>query len=312
MKNINQFIEEQIDAIRKTVVRGKVLCALSGGVDSAVTALLVHRAVGDKLLCMFIDSGLMRKGEPEEVASTFGRHFGIPLQTVRAGDRFLEALKGVTDPEAKRKIIGNLFIRVFEEEAEKLGDFAFLAQGTIYPDIIESGSDGKLVKTHHNVGGIPENLNFELIEPLKTLYKDEVRAVGRALGLPEPVVNRQPFPGPGLGIRIIGEVTAEKLAILKEADAAFREVIENNNLSVWQYFAVLTDIKTVGMRDGERTYNYTIALRAVDSTDAMTAEWVRLPWTALEAATQKIARIPGVGRVVYDITAKPPATIEWE
>lgn len=312
MKNINQFIEEQIDAIRKTVGRGKVLCALSGGVDSAVTALLVHRAVGDKLLCMFIDSGLMRKGEPEEVASTFGRHFGIPLQTVRAGDRFLEALKGVTDPEAKRKIIGNLFIRVFEEEAEKLGDFAFLAQGTIYPDIIESGSDGKLVKTHHNVGGIPENLNFELIEPLKTLYKDEVRAVGRSLGLPEPVVNRQPFPGPGLGIRIIGEVTAEKLAILKEADAAFREVIENNNLSVWQYFAVLTDIKTVGMRDGERAYNYTIALRAVDSTDAMTAEWIRLPWTALEAAAQKIARIPGVGRVVYDITAKPPATIEWE
>jgi GMP synthase (glutamine-hydrolysing) len=254
----------------------------------------------------------MRKDEPEEVAATFGRHFGIPLRVVPAADKFLEALRGVTEPEEKRIIIGNLFIRVFEEEAVKLGEFEYLAQGTIYPDIIESGNNGKLVKTHHNVGGLPENLKFKLVEPLRTLYKHEVRIVGRALGLPEHVVNRQPFPGPGLGIRVIGEVTAEKLAILKEADAVFREEIEKNGLSVWQYFAVLTGIKTVGVAAGERTYNYTIALRAVDSTDAMTASWVRLPWTVLAAAAEKIARIPGVGRVVYDITAKPPATIEWE
>ncbi|HHZ18184.1 MAG TPA: glutamine-hydrolyzing GMP synthase [Acholeplasmataceae bacterium] len=312
MINANQFIEEQVNAIKQTVGAGKVLCALSGGVDSAVTALLTHRAVGDRLLCMFIDSGLMRKDEPEEVAATFGRHFGIPLRVVPAADKFLEALRGVTEPEEKRIIIGNLFIRVFEEEAVKLGEFEYLAQGTIYPDIIESGNNGKLVKTHHNVGGLPENLKFKLVEPLRTLYKHEVRIVGRALGLPEHVVNRQPFPGPGLGIRVIGEVTAEKLAILKEADAVFREEIEKNGLSVWQYFAVLTGIKTVGVAAGERTYNYTIALRAVDSTDAMTASWVRLPWTVLAAAAEKIARIPGVGRVVYDITAKPPATIEWE
>ena len=312
MINANQFIEEQVNAIKQTVGAGKVLCALSGGVDSAVTALLTHRAVGDRLLCMFIDSGLMRKDEPEEVAATFGRHFGIPLRVVPAADKFLEALRGVTEPEEKRIIIGNLFIRVFEEEAVKLGEFEYLAQGTIYPDIIESGNNGKLVKTHHNVGGLPENLKFKLVEPLRTLYKHEVRIVGHALGLPEHVVNRQPFPGPGLGIRVIGEVTAEKLAILKEADAVFREEIEKNGLSVWQYFAVLTGIKTVGVAAGERTYNYTIALRAVDSTDAMTASWVRLPWTVLAAAAEKIARIPGVGRVVYDITAKPPATIEWE
>ena len=247
MINANQFIEEQVNAIKQTVGAGKVLCALSGGVDSAVTALLTHRAVGDRLLCMFIDSGLMRKDEPEEVAATFGRHFGIPLRVVPAADKFLEALRGVTEPEEKRIIIGNLFIRVFEEEAVKLGEFEYLAQGTIYPDIIESGNNGKLVKTHHNVGGLPENLKFKLVEPLRTLYKHEVRIVGRALGLPEHVVNRQPFPGPGLGIRVIGEITAEKLAILKEADAVFREEIERMVFPSGNTSPSLTGIKTVGV-----------------------------------------------------------------
>jgi len=312
MKNVNQFIDKEIKSIKQTVGDEKVLCALSGGVDSAVTALLVHRAIGNNLLCMFIDHGLMRKDEPEEVIDTFDRHFNIQLQAVNAKERFLKALKGISDPEIKRKIIGTQFIRVFEEEATKHNNFSYLAQGTIRSDIIETGDGKKMVKSHHNVGGLPEKLNFKLIEPLKNLYKEQVRAVGKALGLPDKVIMRQPFPGPGLAIRIIGEVTAEKLDIIKEADAVFRKEIEADGLNIWQYFAILTDIKTVGVRAGARTYNYTIALRAVDSGDAMTAEWVMMPWATLKAASLKITQIPGVGRVVYDITAKPPATIEWE
>jgi len=312
MKNEDQFINEQIKIIQETVGSEKVLCALSGGIDSAVTALLVHRAIGDNLLCMFIDNGLMRKGEPEEVIETFGRRCNIRLQAVNAQERFLHALKGITAPETKRKIIGTEFIRVFEEEAIKYGDFSFLAQGTIRSDIIETGNKKRSIKSHHNVGGLPEKINFNLLEPLKTLYKDQVRSVGSALGLPDYIVRRQPFPGPGLGIRIIGEITAEKLEILREADFVFCQEIEKDGLSIWQYFAVLTNMKTVGVTGGVRTYNYTIALRAVDSIDAITAEWVRLPWATLKAAAEKITQIPGVSRVVYDITGKPPATIEWE
>lgn len=314
--DVHAYIEEQVAEIRATVGDGKALCALSGGVDSAVAAVLVHKAIGDQLVCMFVNHGLMRLGEPEEVENTFRQGFGINLVTVDARRRFLEKLQGVEDPERKRKIIGEEFIRVFEDEARKLGNFGFLVQGTIYPDIVESGSDGVVsVKSHHNVGGLPEDMAFTLVEPLKYLYKDEVRQVGLALGLPEEIVWRQPFPGPGLGVRIIGEITREKLDILRQADYIFREEIKQAGLDreVWQYFAVLPSIKSVGMKNNRRTYAYPIILRAVNSVDAMTADVVKLPWEVLEKIANRILReVEQVNRVVYDISPKPPGTIEWE
>ncbi|HHW07294.1 MAG TPA: glutamine-hydrolyzing GMP synthase [Clostridia bacterium] len=314
--DVHAYIEEQVAEIRATVGDGKALCALSGGVDSAVAAVLVHKAIGDQLVCMFVNHGLMRLGEPEEVENTFRQGFGINLVTVDARRRFLEKLQGVEDPERKRKIIGEEFIRVFEDEARKLGNFGFLVQGTIYPDIVESGSDGVVsVKSHHNVGGLPEDMAFTLVEPLKYLYKDEVRQVGLALGLPEEIVWRQPFPGPGLGVRIIGEITQEKLDILRQADYIFREEIKQAGLDreVWQYFAVLPSIKSVGMKNNRRTYAYPIILRAVNSVDAMTADVVKLPWEVLEKIANRILReVEQVNRVVYDISPKPPGTIEWE
>lgn len=314
--NMEEFINNSIEEIKRTVGNKKALCALSGGVDSSVSAVLVHRAIGDNLVCVFVDHGLLRKYEKEQVIDTFKKKFNMNLITVDAKDRFLNRLKGVTDPERKRKIIGEEFIRVFEEEKNKLTDIEFLVQGTIYPDIIESGMDGKgVVKSHHNVGGLPENMDFQLIEPVRQLFKDEVREVGRLLGIPEEIVNRQPFPGPGLGVRVLGEVTEEKLEILRDADYIFREEIEKAKLSdkIWQYFAVIPDIKSVGVIDGERTYNYTIILRAVNSIDAMTATWAKIPLDVLDRVSKRItSEVPKVNRVVYDITDKPPATIEWE
>lgn len=310
------FIAEQVEAIRRRVGEGKVLCALSGGVDSSVAAVLVHRAIGDQLTCIFVDHGLMRKGEPEQVVRTFRDHFHIRLVHVDAADRFLSKLKGVTDPEQKRKIIGNEFIRVFEDEARKLGRVDFLVQGTVYPDVIESGTGtAGVIKSHHNVGGLPEDMQFELIEPFRELFKDEVRAVGRALGVPEEIVGRHPFPGPGLGVRVLGEVNRAKLDILREADAIYIEEIRRAGLydRLWQAFAVLPDVRSVGVQDGERTYAYPIVLRAVTSDDAMTADVYPLPWEVLQRITGRIVReVPHVNRVVYDVTPKPPGTIEWE
>jgi len=314
--DVQAYIEEQVAAIRATVGDGKALCALSGGVDSAVSAVLVHKAIGDQLVCMFVNHGLMRLGEPEEVEKTFRERFGINLVTVDARRRFLDKLQGVEDPEQKRKIIGEEFIRVFEDEARQLGRFEFLVQGTIYPDIVESGTGGEVtVKSHHNVGGLPAEMGFKLIEPLKYLYKDEVRQVGLALGLPEEIVWRQPFPGPGLGVRIIGAITEEKLDILRQADYIFREEIKKAGMDreVWQYFAVLPSIKSVGMKDGRRTYAYPIILRAVHSVDAMTADFAKLPWEVLERVSRRILdEVDQVNRVVYDLSPKPPGTIEWE
>ena len=312
-------IEEQVERIREVVGSERVLCALSGGVDSAVAALLVHKAVGDQLTCVFVDHGLLRENEAEQVVETFSGHFRVPLVHVQAQERFLSRLAGVSDPEEKRKIVGEEFIRVFEEEARKLGDVRFLVQGTLYSDVIESGGaeDGVAakIKSHHNVGGLPEDMRMELVEPLRLLFKDEVRRVGEELGLPERMVWRQPFPGPGLAIRIVGEVTEERLAILRRADAILLEEIRRADLyrGLWQSFAVLPAIRSVGVQGDERTYAYPIVIRAVTSEDAMTADWARLPYDVLEAVSSRVINeIPGVNRVVYDVSSKPPATIEWE
>lgn len=312
---MKEFIEKSIQEIQATVQQKTVLLALSGGVDSAVCAALLHKAVGKQLTCVFVDHGLMRKNEPEEIMSVFKDGMGLNLVKIDASETFLSKLKGVTDPEEKRKIIGETFIHVFEEFGKKNGAVDFLAQGTIYPDILESGKNkDDVIKSHHNVGGLPSVIQFGgLIEPLKTLYKDEVREVGFALGLPESIVNRQPFPGPGLGVRVIGAITKEKLDILREADYIFRKGIENAKLDIWQYFAVLTSMKSVGIRDGKRSYEHTVALRAVLSKDAMTARFAQIPYEVLETVSEKITKnIVGINRVVYDITHKPPATIEWE
>jgi GMP synthase (glutamine-hydrolysing) len=310
-----EYAEQAILAAKKQIGDGKVLLALSGGVDSSVVAALLERAVGSQLTCIFVDTGLMRKNEGDEVAAAFAGK-GLTLIRVDAEARFLEKLKDVADPEQKRKIIGEEFIRVFEEEAKKLGQVDFLAQGTIYPDIVESNQDGKVVKSHHNVGGLPEKVDFkELVEPLKDLYKPEVRELGRVLGLPGYLTERQPFPGPGLGVRVIGPLTKERLDLLREADFIFREEVAKAGLDkeLSQYFAILTGMRSVGVRGGERTYDYTLALRAIKTPDFMTAEWARLPWELLEKASARItSEVPGINRVVYDITGKPPATIEWE
>ncbi len=310
------IIEQAVEEVREQVGDNKIICGLSGGVDSATAAVLVHKAVGDQLTCVFVDHGLLRKGEAEQVEDTFRRHFHMNLIHVKAQERFLRRLKGVTDPEVKRKTIGEEFIRVFEEVAREMRDTHFLVQGTLYPDIIESGTrDAARIKSHHNVGGLPEDMDFTLVEPLRNLFKDEVRAVGEELGLPEEIVWRQPFPGPGLAIRIIGEVTAEKLAILRDADEIVVEEIKRAGLyrEIWQSFAVLPDVKSVGVMGDERTYAYPIVVRAVTSEDAMTADWARLPYDVLARIANRITNeVPKVNRVVYDITSKPPGTIEWE
>ena len=318
------IVEDQIERIRRQVGDGQVICGLSGGVDSSVAALLVHRAVGDQLTCVFVDHGLMRKDEGEQVVSAFRDTFKVPIVAVDAEERFLEKLKGVSEPEAKRKAIGAEFIRVFEEEAAKLagggdGEGArYLVQGTLYSDVIESGggTGAATIKSHHNVGGVPDDLKFELVEPLRSLFKDEVRAVGAELGLPERLVWRQPFPGPGLAIRIVGgEATKERLDVLREADSILQEEIRKAGLyrELWQSFCVLPDVRTVGVQGDERTYGYVVVVRAVTSDDAMTADWARLPYDLLETiASRMINQLREVNRVVLDITSKPPGTIEWE
>lgn len=314
--SMETFIEDAVNEIRSRVGDQKVLVALSGGVDSSVVAAIIHKAIGDQLTCMFVDHGLLRKGEAESVVQTFGKHFNMNLVKIDARDRFLSKLKGVTDPEQKRKIIGNEFIRVFEEESAKFGDHRFLGQGTLYTDIVESGTaTAHTIKSHHNVGGLPEDMKMELIEPLNTLFKDEVRKVGEELGLPEEIVWRQPFPGPGLGIRVIGEVTEHKLKIVRESDAILREEIKKAGLDreIWQYFTALPDFRSVGVMGDVRTYAYTVGIRAVTSIDGMTADWARIPYEVLEKISNRIINeVDDVNRVVYDITSKPPSTIEWE
>jgi GMP synthase (glutamine-hydrolysing) len=310
-------IEEQVERIRAQVGRERVICGLSGGVDSAVAALLVHKAVGDQLTCVFVDHGMMRMNEAEQVVETFGGHFHVALVHVAADERFLSKLAGVSDPEQKRMIVGEEFIRVFEEEARKLGDVRFLVQGTLYSDVIESGGteNAETIKSHHNVGGLPADMKMELVEPLRLLFKDEVRRVGEELGLPERMVWRQPFPGPGLAIRIIGDVTDERLNTLREADAILQEEVRRAGMyrELWQSFCVLPAIRSVGVQGDSRTYGYPIVLRAVTSEDAMTADWARLPYDLIETIASRIVNeIPAVNRVVLDVTSKPPATIEWE
>ncbi len=313
---MGNFIDEKVAQIKQMAGNKKVLCALSGGVDSSVAAVLVHKAIGDQLTCIFVDHGLLRKDEGDQVEQIFRKQFSMNLIRVNAESRFLDKLEGVSDPERKRKIIGEEFIRVFEAEANKLGDIDFLVQGTIYPDIIESGTKtAATIKSHHNVGGLPEDMQFKLIEPLNTLFKDEVRLVGLELGIPEDLVYRQPFPGPGLGIRVLGEITKEKLHIVKESDAILREEIKKAGLDrkIWQYFTALPGIRSVGVMGDERTYSYTVAIRAVTSSDAMTADWARIPYEVLEKISNRIVNeVEHVNRIVYDITSKPPATIEWE
>ena len=312
------IVDDQVRAIASQVGSERAICGLSGGVDSSVAAALVHRAIGAQLTCVYVDTGLMRRGESEQVVETFRRSMGVELIHVDAGDRFFEALRGITEPEAKRKAIGELFVRIFEEHTGGITDAKFLVQGTLYPDIVESGGhDGTaaVIKSHHNVGGLPDDMTLELCEPLRALFKDEVRKVGLELGLSDEIVWRQPFPGPGLGVRIIGEVTPDKVSTLQHADAIVREEVKAAGLEreIWQAFAVLADIRSVGVMGDERTYGWPIIVRAVTSDDAMTADWARLPYDLLETLSSRIVNeVPGINRVVYDVTSKPPGTIEWE
>lgn len=314
--NMGSFVDIAVNDIRAKVGDKHVLCALSGGVDSSVAAVLVHKAIGAQLTCVYVDHGFMRKNESEKIVKTFRDELGMNLIHVDAAARFMARMDGVTEPERKRKIIGEEFIRVFESEANKLGQIDFLVQGTLYPDVVESGTDtAAVIKSHHNVGGLPEDMKFALIEPLRDLFKDEVRALGREVGLPEEVVSRQPFPGPGLAIRVIGEVTKERLDILREADAIVLQEIRAAGLykKVWQAFAILPAMRSVGVMGDERTYDYTIGLRIVESDDGMTADWVRLPYEILDKISRRIVNeVKGVNRIVYDVTSKPPSTIEWE